>query len=221
VAVHAVGDPALQREDSFLVRLAFGDLAVVEGAAFASGADLRDCGEGLVMATACSTSEDISRSTTSSSSATSTTAAGPSTAANGSSSNADASVPTATLAEVIQRAVHEERNAEATYQNVIAALGPIQPFVNISDSEAQHVADLEQLARKYGVDISNITAAGAPSPADKRAACTMGVGAERADIALYDELLPLVTDHPDVVQVLTNLRTASQDNHLPAFERCA
>ena len=156
---------------------------------------------GLVMATACSTSDDTSPSTSPTSSTTSTT--------------------TATLAGVIQRAVHEERNAEATYRNVIAALGPIQPFVNIADSEAQHVSALEQLARKYGVDISNVTAAGNPSPTGKRGACTMGVSAERADIALYDELLPQVTAHPDVVQVLTNLRTASQDSHLPAFERCA
>ena len=36
-----------------------------------------------------------------------------------------------------------------------------------------------------------------------------------------DELLPQVTAWPDVTQVLQNLRAASQDSHLPAFQKCA
>lgn len=125
------------------------------------------------------------------------------------------------LVVVLRRAVEEERGAEATYRNVIATLGASAPFTNIADSEARHVAALEQLATKHGVDISDIAPAGATSPSTKPAACAMGVAAERADIALYDELLPQVTAYPDVTQVLQNLRAASQDQHLPAFERCA
>lgn len=125
------------------------------------------------------------------------------------------------LVVVLRRAVEEERNAEATYRNVIATLGEILPFINIADSEARHVAALEQLSTKHGVDISDIDPAGSPSPSSKPAACAMGVAAEQADIALYDELLPQVTAYPDVTQVLQNLRAASQDEHLPAFERCA
>ncbi len=52
------------------------------------------------------------------------------------------------------------------------------------------------------------------------ASCALGASAEIADAALYDELLPLVQAHPDVVQVMQSLRSASLDNHLPAFERC-
>jgi hypothetical protein len=47
------------------------------------------------------------------------------------------------------------------------------------------------------------------------------VATEQATVALYDELLPQVAAYPDVEYVFTNLRSASQDNHLPAFERCA
>ena len=125
------------------------------------------------------------------------------------------------LAAVLQRAVQEERHAEATYRTVISTLGSIRPFTNIANSEAQHVAALEQLATAHQVDISGIAPTGEASPITKQAACRLGVDAEKADIALYDELLPEVSDHPDVTQVFQNLRAASQDNHLPAFERCA
>jgi hypothetical protein len=135
------------------------------------------------------------------------------------------STPTAAASDgltvVLQRAVREERHAEATYRNVIAALGSIRPFTNIADSEATHVAALVGLADRYRVDVTAITSAGEPSPATRTAACRLGVTAEQADVALYDELLPQVTAYPDVTQVLQNLRAASQDQHLPAFQQCA
>jgi hypothetical protein len=144
-------------------------------------------------------------------------------------STVTSSVPTPTptvkasdaLTVVLQRAVREERHAEATYRNVIAALGSIQPFTNIADSEATHVAALVGLTDRYGVDVTAITSAGEPSPATRTAACQQGIAAEQTDIALYDELLPQVTAYPDVTQVLQNLRAASQDQHLPAFQQCA
>jgi len=37
---------------------------------------------------------------------------------------------------------------------------------------------------------------------------------------LYDQLFSMV-DNPDLVRVFTALQSASQDQHLPAFERCA
>jgi hypothetical protein len=125
------------------------------------------------------------------------------------------------LTPILQRAVQEERHAEATYRNVIAALGAIKPFTNIADSESQHVASLVQLADEHQVDVSTIDPAGEVSPSTRTAACQLGVAAEQADIALYDELLPQVTAWPDVTQVLQNLRVASQDSHLPAFQKCA
>ena len=38
--------------------------------------------------------------------------------------------------------------------------------------------------------------------------------------ALYDELFSKV-DNQDIIAVFTSLRDASQDKHLPAFQRCA
>ena len=41
-----------------------------------------------------------------------------------------------------------------------------------------------------------------------------------ANVELYDKLLSL-TDDPQLVKVLNNLRSASLDSHLPAFEEAA
>ncbi|MGW4395942.1 ferritin-like domain-containing protein [Amycolatopsis nivea] len=128
---------------------------------------------------------------------------------------------TADLASVLVRAVTEERKVKATYDNVLAALGAVVPFARISQAEAAHVAALERVARVHGVDVSGAKAVGDPSPRTLADACRLGVTDEEADVALYDQLLPQVRAYPDVAVVLTNLRAASQNSHLPAFRRCA
>lgn len=127
----------------------------------------------------------------------------------------------AQLAVVLGRALEEEQHALATYQNVVRSLGDVPPFNQVVASEAQHLAALEGVARAHGVPLPTATPTGAPAPATLVQACQMGVAAEKADIALYDELLPQVSAHPDVTLVFRNLRAASQNSHLPAFERCA
>ena len=52
-------------------------------------------------------------------------------------------------------------------------------------------------------------------------ACQTGVDAEISNAALYREkLLPIVKDFEDITIVFTNLMNASQQKHLPAFEKC-
>jgi hypothetical protein len=50
-------------------------------------------------------------------------------------------------------------------------------------------------------------------------ACKVGVKSEIANRALYDHWLSQV-EEPDLRTVFIKLRDASQNNHLPAFERC-
>jgi hypothetical protein len=45
--------------------------------------------------------------------------------------------------------------------------------------------------------------------------------AERDNMALYDKMLAAVKAYPDITPVVTSLRDASAQNHLPAFARCA
>lgn len=47
------------------------------------------------------------------------------------------------------------------------------------------------------------------------------VEAEIENGEMYQRLLALTSDYPDVQQVFLNLQRASQENHLPAFQRCA
>jgi len=46
------------------------------------------------------------------------------------------------------------------------------------------------------------------------------VQGEIDNVAIYDRLL-LATQRPDILEVFQALRSASQDRHLPAFQRCA
>ena len=96
------------------------------------------------------------------------------------------------------------------------------PFVNIVIAEQQHVASVGQLFVSRGLAIpgSAWSASTVPHFATVRLACAGGAAAERANIALYDDLLR--TDLPaDVRNVFSSLRAASLLNHLPAFESCS
>ena len=49
-------------------------------------------------------------------------------------------------------------------------------------------------------------------------AAQVGVFAENLNVAMYGTLLTQVAKYPSLVQVFTNLRAASLNKHLPAFE---
>jgi hypothetical protein len=124
------------------------------------------------------------------------------------------------LTEVLSRAVEEERGAKATYDNMVSTFGQVPPFSTIAQAEAQHIAELEAVAAAHRITLPSTAVPGQPAPATRAEACAVGVSAEQADVRLYDELIPHVQAYPDVVRVLEGLRAASQDRHLPAFQRC-
>ena len=124
--------------------------------------------------------------------------------------------------DALATTLQEEYLARDVYQAVIAKLGSTRPFANIFKSEEQHVAALTALFTKHGLAV----------PADTRATRTstlmagvttvddalkLGVTVEKEDIALYEQLLKVV-DNQDILQVFGNLKDASVDRHLPAFE---
>jgi hypothetical protein len=122
----------------------------------------------------------------------------------------------------MQEAIADEYRAETIYQGVITDFGSVQPFVNILIAEQRHSAAIGRLftARGLPVPASTWTLATVPRYTSIPAACAAGVVAERENIALYDRYL--AADLPaDVRQVFQNNRSASLENHLPAFERCA
>jgi hypothetical protein len=123
-------------------------------------------------------------------------------------------------------ALQDERHAEAFYSAVMAKFGGARPFSNIIEAERQHEAMLIDLYAAYGVAVpENGYASGAlvspAAPDTLLDACKIGVEAEIANRDLYDvTLLPAVAAYPDITLVMQRLRDASEENHLPAFQRC-
>lgn len=122
----------------------------------------------------------------------------------------------------LNEAIKDEYKALSVYEAVIAKFGTVRPFAMIKSAEEQHVASLKAIYDKYGLEVPANTWLGQISaPATLQAACQTGVEAEIANAALYrEELLPAVAEYEDITLVFENLMNASQDKHLPAFEKC-
>lgn len=126
-----------------------------------------------------------------------------------------------TLQDALCAALDDEYKAIASYEAVLAAFGPIRPFVNIVEAERRHAAALLQQFARHGLTPPADRWQGrVVAPASVAAACAAGVEAEVENAALYDRLLAAVEGDAEVTQVFVALRDASQQRHLPAFRRC-
>ena len=122
---------------------------------------------------------------------------------------------------VLDEALDDEYKAWAIYDQVIADFGEVRPFSNIREAEARHIQALLGLFARYGLAVPDNPWPGKVERyASLQAACEAGVAAEVANAELYDRLLG-ATRRPDILVVLRNLQAASQQRHLPAFQRCA
>lgn len=130
---------------------------------------------------------------------------------------------TLTPAEVgaLHEALDDEYQAWTTYDQVLADFGAVRPFSNIRAAEARHIDALSALFARYGLPIPpNRWPGKVRRFADVRQACEAGAAAEIANGQLYERLLAS-TARPEILAVLRNLQSASQQRHLPAFRRCA
>ncbi|MDZ7592118.1 MAG: hypothetical protein U5L05_15855 [Rubrivivax sp.] len=142
--------------------------------------------------------------------------------------------PTPALNDAEQQALavalDDEYKSHETYQQVIRDFGPARPFINSVEAEARHISALLALLAplalfalfaKYAVaPPANRWAGKAPRHAGVHDACVAGVQGETDNVVIYDGLL-LTTQRSDLLDVLHALRSASQDRHLPTFQRCA
>ena len=125
------------------------------------------------------------------------------------------------------RALDDEFAAYATYTAILDKFGQVQPFVSVHQAEAKHIAAISDVLAADGIEVPqnpylNGEKPAPQAPASVQEACAIGVQAEIANAALYDdELLPQVAGNPELTQVFASLRDASQNHHLPAFEACA
>ena len=129
--------------------------------------------------------------------------------------------------DALGSALADEHHAEAFYEAVLKKFPDARPFVNIVNAERTHAAEIASVMRSYGIapagnKLIGTAAIMAAVPATLEEACAIGVKAEIDNRELYDrKLIPAVGGHADIVALFRQLRDASQDNHLPAFQRCA
>ncbi|MFA9462504.1 ferritin-like domain-containing protein [Thiohalorhabdus methylotrophus] len=128
---------------------------------------------------------------------------------------------TAPEIHALHEALDDEYRAWATYDQVLDDFGPVRPFSKIREAEARHIEALCTLFARYDLPIPDNPWPGKVDRYDSlRDACKAGVGAEIANGRLYDRLLH-ATAREDILAVFRNLQEASQQRHLPAFQRCA
>ena len=123
--------------------------------------------------------------------------------------------------QALNEALDDEYQAWATYDQVIADFGDTPPFSNIRDAEARHIDALRTLFLHYGLPVpENRWPGRVPRYEGLQAAYEAGVAAEIRNSEMYERLRSM-TERTDILIVLHNLQQASQERHLPAFERCA
>ena len=128
---------------------------------------------------------------------------------------------TETEIRALIEALDDEYRAWATYDQVIADFGEVPPFYNIRAAEARHIEALCMLFGRYGLPVPENPWPGKVARyASPQAACEAGIAAEIANGEMYERLFK-TTPRQDILMVLHNLQEASQQRHLPAFQRCA
>jgi len=117
-------------------------------------------------------------------------------------------------------ALNDEYMAWATYERINKDHGSPRPFINIQQSEAKHIERLKELFTKYGLPIpENAWVGKVPAFATVSEACKAGVDAEVANVELYKRIFA-TTEREDILMIYRALQRASNENHLPAFQRC-
>jgi hypothetical protein len=120
----------------------------------------------------------------------------------------------------LRDSLDDEYRALATYDQVIADLGPVSPFIRIREAEARHAAALSRLFVRYGIPVpANPWPGKVPRFASVHDACRAAVAEEVENARLYDRLLAS-TRRTDLREVFIRLQEASQQRHLRAFQRC-
>ncbi len=118
-------------------------------------------------------------------------------------------------------ALNDEYHAWATYDEVNKNFNNPPPFSNIQQAEATHAERLKQVFETYKVPVpENKWIGSAPKFQSVAQACKAGVEAEIANRDLYKKLFE-TTRREDILIVYRALQRASEENHLPAFERCS
>jgi hypothetical protein len=114
-----------------------------------------------------------------------------------------------------------EYAAAASYLAVLDKYGSVEPYQTIYQAELRHIdALIRQLERQGEVVPENPYLGKITAPEDLVSAAKAWAEGEVLNVELYDQLISK-TDNENLLKVLGNLRSASLESHLPAFELAA
>lgn len=111
--------------------------------------------------------------------------------------------------------------AAASYEAVLDEFGQVEPYATIYDAEVRHADALLRQLERLGEEVPENPYTGQiAAPEDLQTAAEAWAEGEVANVELYDYLIAQ-TDDAQLIKVFENLRAASADSHLPAFEAAA
>lgn len=124
-----------------------------------------------------------------------------------------------TVEEMLTYALQDEYLALATYEAVVATYGEVAPFTRLIIAETAHADALLALFETYQIEpLVNDAASLITIPASLEESYTALLGAEEANIAMYDKFLAVEDLPEDLELTFTNLKNASL-RHEAAGER--
>ena len=114
-----------------------------------------------------------------------------------------------------------EYAAAASYLAVLEEYGQVEPYATIYEAELRHADALIRQLERLGAEVPENPYLGQiAAPANLQSAAEAWAEGEVLNVELYDYLLTM-TDDEQLIKVLNNLRSASLDSHLPAFQAAA
>lgn len=114
-----------------------------------------------------------------------------------------------------------EYAALASYQAVLDEYGDVEPYATIMAAEGRHADALIRQLDRLGVEVEENPYLGQiEAPADLETAAEAWAEGEILNVELYDKLIA-DAESEQLIKVFNNLRSASLDSHLPAFELAA
>jgi hypothetical protein len=114
-----------------------------------------------------------------------------------------------------------EYAAAASYLAVLDKYGAVEPYQTIYQAELRHIDALIRQLERLGAEVPENPYLGKiTAPDDLVSAAKAWAEGEVLNVELYDQLISK-TDTANLLKVLGNLRIASLESHLPAFELAA
>ena len=114
-----------------------------------------------------------------------------------------------------------EYAAAASYLAVLDKYGSVEPYQTIYQAELRHIDALIRQLERLGEEVPENPYLGKiTAPEDLVSAAEAWAIGEVLNVELYDQLISK-TQNANLLNVLGNLRIASLESHLPAFELAA